>query len=92
MSKIIESLSLDGNTLPIKFIRYNPHSYKINNKTNSTTQNERHSKLIKTICTTVFNTPNSVKYLFMIQKMINLQFLMIQNTTKHLNNFILNKY
>ena len=62
MSKIIESLALDGNTLPIKFIRYNPHSYKINNKTNRTTQNERHSELIKTIYTTVFNTPLSVKY------------------------------
>ena len=31
---------------------------------NRTTQNERHSELIKTIYTTVFNTPFSVKYLF----------------------------
>ena len=64
MSKIIESLALDGNTIPIKFIRYNPHSYKINNKTNRTIQNERHAELIKTIYTTVFNAPLSVKYLF----------------------------
>ena len=32
MSNIVESLLTNVNTIPIHFIRYNPHSYKINNK------------------------------------------------------------
>ena len=28
MAKILEILTLQGNTLPIRFIRYNPHSFK----------------------------------------------------------------
>ena len=64
MSNIVEALITDGNTIPIQFIRYNPHSYKINNKKTRTSQKERHSELIKTIYTTLFNTQLSVKYLF----------------------------
>ena len=30
MSKIIESLRLDGNMLPIQFIRYNPNTFTVN--------------------------------------------------------------
>ena len=64
MSNIVESLITDGNTIQIQFVRYNPHSYKINNKTIRTSTKERHSELLKTIYTTLFNTQFNVKYLF----------------------------
>jgi hypothetical protein len=64
MTNIVESLLTNGNTIPIQFIRYNPHKYKIDNNTIRTSQKERHSELIKTIYTTLFNTPLSLKYLF----------------------------
>ena len=64
MSKILEILTIQGNTLPIHFIRYNPHSFKLDNGKYCVTQKQRHSTLIDTICTTTFTRPFSVKYLF----------------------------
>ena len=64
MTKIVEILTLQSNTLPIRFIRYNPHAYKINNETCRTTQKESHTTLIETIYTTTFTIRFSVKYLF----------------------------
>ena len=64
MAKIIESLIFKGNTLPIRFIRYNPNSYTVDNIKQKTNQTQRHHKLIESIKTTEFNTPFSVHYLF----------------------------
>ena len=63
MAKIIKSLAIDGNRVPIRFIRYNPHFSvsKIKQKINQT---QRHKKLIQTIRTVDFNVPFSVTYLF----------------------------
>ena len=55
---------IDGNTVPIRFIRYNPHCYSINNIKQKTNQVQRHNALIETINTVEFNTPFSVMYLF----------------------------
>ena len=64
MAKILEILTLQGNTLPIRFIRYNPHAFKQDNETQRITQKQRHATLIDTIVTTTFTTHFSVKYLF----------------------------
>jgi len=64
MSKIVEILTIQGNTLPIRFIRYNPHAFKQDNKTHRTTQNQRHDILLNTIYTITFTSQLSVKYLF----------------------------
>jgi hypothetical protein len=32
MSNVIEALAMDGNTLPICFVRYNPNAFRINGK------------------------------------------------------------
>ena len=64
MSKIIEILTIQGNTLPIQFIRYNPHEFKQDNETCRTTQKQRHATLIDTIYITTFTKQLSVKYLF----------------------------
>ena len=64
MSKILEILTIQGNTLPICFIRYNPHSFKLDNETWRATQKQRHATLIDTIYITTFTSHFSVKYLF----------------------------
>ena len=64
MAKIIESLAIDGNKVPIRFIRYNPHCFSINKIKQKINQTQRHEKLIQTIRTVEFNVPFSVMYLF----------------------------
>ena len=64
MTKVIESLRTEGNELPIRFIRYNPHSFSVNNVKQRINQNDRHSRLIEYIKTCTFDTDFSVKYLF----------------------------
>ena len=64
MTKIVESLKIDGNDLPIRFIRYNPHTYTVNGKKQKTYQKTKHYILIQNIKTCIFNTDFSVKYLF----------------------------
>ena len=64
MTKVIESLRTEGNELPIRFIRYNPHSFSVNNVKQRIHQNDRHSQLIEYIKTCTFDTDFSVKYLF----------------------------
>ena len=41
MSKIFEILAIHGSTLPIRFIRYNPHSFNLNNEICRTTQKQK---------------------------------------------------
>jgi hypothetical protein len=38
MMKIMEALVLDGNTLPIVFLRYNPNAYRVNGLVCKTTK------------------------------------------------------
>ena len=64
MSKVIESLTIDGNTLPIRFIRYNPHSYTVDNMKQKTNQTQRHQQLIEKIVNTEFTSQFSVKCMF----------------------------
>ena len=52
MAKIIESLAIDGNKVPIRFIRYNPHCFSKNNikqKINQTQKNSTY-RLVLCIC------------------------------------------
>ena len=76
MSKVMESLTLDGNTIPIKFVRYNPHAFSVNDRTTRTMQIDRHEHLIHTLRTTVFDQQFIVEYLFYDLQLDN------QNTLK----------
>ena len=49
MARITESLALDGNTLPIVFIRYNPHAMHIENELVKVDKKLREAKLVETI-------------------------------------------
>lgn len=64
MSDVYSSLMLEGNNLPVVFIRYNPHAYKINGKTERTIKSERHKKLIESINYASMLTNNAIIYLF----------------------------
>ena len=64
MSKIIESLKIEGNNIPIKFIRYNPDNYAIDNVQQEISENYRYEILIQTLVSVVFDCPFSVEYLF----------------------------
>lgn len=49
MVKIHEALILGGNELPVVFLRFNPHAFKVDGKTKKTTKKTRYAKLIDSI-------------------------------------------
>lgn len=49
MAKIHESLALEGNTLPVVIIRYNPHAFKVDGETKRTTSRTRQTALVDMI-------------------------------------------
>jgi len=46
MSKIIESLMMEGNTMPLLFIRYNPDAFTVDGEKQHVKKTDRESKLI----------------------------------------------
>lgn len=46
MAKIMESLAIAGNTIPIVFIRYNPHAFAVNGNKIRKSKAEREAKLV----------------------------------------------
>jgi hypothetical protein len=64
MYYVYKSLMMNINIIPIVFIRYNPHGYKINGMTKRTTLEERHEKLIETIKYALTLNDNAIIYLF----------------------------
>jgi general transcription factor IIIA len=49
MNNIAASLRLEGNTMPMVFIRYNPHAFKVDGKTVRTKTRDRHAALVAMI-------------------------------------------
>ncbi len=49
MAKIHEALTLEGSTLPVVIIRYNPHAFKVDGATKRTTSRTRQRGLVETI-------------------------------------------
>lgn len=47
MNNIVSAWCLSGNSVPVIFIRYNPHGFKVDGKTKRTQMAERHRKLIQ---------------------------------------------
>ena len=46
MAKIVETLTLGGNTLPILFLRYNPDAYSVDGKHCKTSIKDKEAKLV----------------------------------------------
>jgi hypothetical protein len=55
---------LEGNTLPIVFIRYNPHTFTVAGKKAPIKEQDRHNTLLNTINALNIIKPLSVVYLF----------------------------
>ena len=64
MNKCINSLFIEGNRLPIVFIRFNPDTYRINNIIQKIKIQDRYNQLYKFMIEFKPNKPVSVKYLF----------------------------
>lgn len=66
MTYIIEALMLDGNTLPILFIRYNPNAIKVDGVNKLITKSTRQNKLIEFINNYQFNNeiPLQIQYMY----------------------------
>lgn len=64
MSDVHRSLTLEGNTLPIAFIRYNPDAYRIDNRLIRTLKRQREQKLIDTINSWTFERPFGIHYMY----------------------------
>lgn len=63
-SDIMSGLLLDGNTLPVCMVRFNPDSYKINNKRQSCPTKQRYEQLKTFIETYEPTIPFAIKYMF----------------------------
>lgn len=49
MVKLLEAWLLEGNTLPVRFIRYNPHAFQIDGKEQKVTRAVREARLLEVI-------------------------------------------
>lgn len=65
MSKIHTAFMLDGNTLPVAFVRYNSDVYKIDGKVRHTRKKHREAKLIDVIQQWKFGPPSSLQIMYM---------------------------
>ena len=74
MSKIIESLALEGNTLPVVFLRYNPNQFLVDGETCQTTKKDREAAMVKLLQdgnADIWNLgrPLSIMYLYYDQEL-----------------------
>jgi len=74
MSKIYETLAIEGNTLPITFIRYNPHLFKSDGLTQKITKAVREIELIKMILDKthlIYTNDKPLAIIYLYYSMIN---------------------
>ena len=64
MTDVYHTLILEGNTLPILFVRYNPNSYSINSVKQSTPKRERESTLLELLNNVNFERPFAIQYMY----------------------------
>lgn len=64
MSHVASTLMLEGNTLPIVFIRYNPHLFKVDGKTVASNKKDKEASLADTMSNWIFKQPFAVHYMF----------------------------
>jgi hypothetical protein len=69
MADTLAALQVEGNTLPIVFLRYNPHAFKVDGKTKRTLKKDREAKLLEVIRDALSGKLNAdrqvaVQYLF----------------------------
>ena len=65
MSNIYAAFTMEGNTLPVLFIRYNPHAFRINNECIRVPTKSRQERLIDAINTPLATTDSGMQVLYM---------------------------
>jgi len=65
MANVVSSLVLEGNTLPMLWLRYNPHSYKVEGRLARTTRTARHLRLTETLKNVSFEGQPSLRVAYM---------------------------
>lgn len=71
MANVVSSLRMEGNTMPIAWIRYNPHAFKVNNVTKRVTQKDRLQALIGAIRKMKFGAGREVRVAYMYYDTVN---------------------
>lgn len=73
MGKMHQAFMLDGNTLPVAFLRYNPDAFKVDGVTKRTTKKEREARLLDVIRNWQHGPPGSlsVQYMFYDAETVN---------------------
>lgn len=64
MTDVHRSLIMEGNTIPITFVRYNPHAFKVDDKTKRTLLKVREERLVQFLNEMIFDKDFQVSYLF----------------------------
>ena len=49
MATVVESLAVGGNTLPVMFIRYNPHAYTVDGASRARLRRERETVIVRAL-------------------------------------------
>ncbi len=64
MSDVQRTLMLEGNSIPIVFLRYNPHAYKVDNKVKKMKLKDKEAKLIEYLRNITFDQSFGVVFMF----------------------------
>jgi hypothetical protein len=64
MYSVFQSLSVEGNTLPIVFIRYNPDRYKVDSENIKICKQVRMKNILDFITTFKTESPFNIKYMY----------------------------
>lgn len=64
MTDIHRSIVLEGNTIPIAFVRYNPNTYRIGGAIQLTPKRDREAHLEKVLSQWTFTKPFEIVYLY----------------------------
>lgn len=66
MARIVETLALEGNTLPVRFVRYNPHAFTVGGEPHRVPQDQREAALLRTLAEVAAggSEPLGITYLY----------------------------
>ena len=65
MGQMHQAFLMEGNTLPVAFVRYNPHAFKVDGETQRTTKEDREAQLLEVLKGWQPGPPGSLQILYM---------------------------
>ena len=64
MADVHRTLALEGNTLPLAFVRYNPDAHRLNGTLVRVLKKDREAKLVEVLNSWKFDRPFGVYYIY----------------------------